>query len=420
MSIAVVDADSFYASCFRAFDAKLNGRPVIVLSNNDGNVIARSKEAKALGIAMGAPFFEIKNTVAGRGVAVFSSNHSFFGEMSARFQKLLYDYSPTVEHYSIDEAFLDLQAFGGKEVPTLAREIHRRIHKLAGVPVSIGIASTKTLSKAALFHAKKSDKARGVVDLSDGRFVDAALERLPVGEVWGIGPAKSDLLTRHGIKTALALRGCDDRWIRQHLTVVGLRTLHELRGVQCYPLCTARPVRKMVACSRAFGAAVESLGDVRAAVASFVSIVAAKLRREGLVCGRLSVSLSTDGWRDEQPQYANSTAFNVVPLSNCTLELSHLALAGLARIFKPGYTYKRAGVACDQLIAEAAAPLPLFTDGHAERLKRVMAALDYCNARCGGEAVRCGLFPSSALWRTKQQFDAPGRTTRWGDLMMVG
>lgn len=420
MSIAIVDADTFYASCYRGFDAKLTGRPVIVLSNNDGNVIARSKEAKALGIAMGAPFFEIRNTVAGQGVAVFSSNHSFFGEMSARFQKLLYDYSPTVEHYSIDEAFLDLQPFGRMTIPRLARDIHQRIQKLAGVPVSVGIASTKTLSKAALYHAKNSDKARGVVDLSDGRFVDVALDRLPVAEVWGIGPAKSDLLTRHGINTALALRGCDDRWVRQHMTVVGLRTLHELRGVQCYPLCTARPVRKMIACSRAFGAPIEALGDVRAAVASFVSIAAAKLRREGLVCGRLSVSISTDGWRDDQPQYSNSTAFNVVPLSNCTLELSHLALAGLARIFKPGYAYKRAGVACDQLIAEADAPLPLFTDERAEGLKRLMQAMDYCNARCGGDAVRCGLFPSSALWRTRQAFDAHGRTTQWGDLIMVG
>ena len=419
MSIAIVDADSFYASCFRAFDAKLTGRPVIVLSNNDGNVIARSAEAKALGITMGQPFFEIKNTVAGQGVAVFSSNHSFFGEMSARFQKLLYDYSPTVEHYSVDEAFLDLQPYNGKDLPKLARDIHQRVRKLAGVPVSVGVASTKTLSKAALYHAKKSDKARGVVDLSDGRFVDAALDRLPVGEVWGIGPAKSELLARHGINTALALRGCDDRWIRQHLTVVGLRTLHELRGVQCYPLCAARPVRKMVACSRAFGAAVESVGDVRAAVANFVAIAAAKLRREGLVCGRLSVSISTDGWRDDQPQFADSTTFNVVPFSNCTLELSHLALSGLARIFKPGYAYKRAGVACDQLVAEADAPLPLFTDERAEGLKRLMAALDYCNARCGGDVIRCGLFPSSALWRTRQQFDAPGYTTRWDDLMVA-
>lgn len=418
-SIAIIDANSFYCSCYAAFDAKLKGRPVIVLSNNDGNVIARSKEAKALGIAMGQPYFEIRQLCAAHNVAAFSSNHPFFGEMSERFQSLLYSYSPVVEHYSIDEAFIDLQPMGGKDNLNLAREIHRRIHKLTGVPVSVGLAQTKTLSKVALHYAKTSAKSRGVLDLTNSKYLSLALERLPVAEIWGVGLKRADLLQRHGIVNALQLRDAPDRWIRQRMTVVGLKTVHELRGIICYPLAPAPPQRQQVCCSRSFGTATESLADVRAAVAQFVSIAAQKLRREGLLAGRLSVSVSTDGFRDDQPQYHNSRTFAVAPLSNCTLELSHLALRGLEKIFKPGFLYKRAGVALDQLQSIDTAPLALFDDPRRAQLRQLMTALDFCNARFGGNAVKVGLFPSSSLWRTKQGFDAPGRTTRWGDLMTV-
>lgn len=416
-TIALVDANSFYCSCFAAFDAKLANRPVIVLSNNDGNVIARSKEAKALGIAMGQPYFEIRHLVAAYDVAVFSSNHAFFGEMSARFQRLLYDYSPTVEHYSIDEAFLDLQPTLRLTVADIAREIHGRVFKLAGVPVSIGVAKTKTLAKVALHYAKTSAKTAGALDLTDSKYLSLALERLPVNEVWGIGPARADLLQRYGIASALALRDADDRWIRKQLTLVGLKTVHELRGICCYPLSTARPVRRQVACSRSFGQSTESLADMRAATAHHVEIAAAKLRREGLVCGRLSLYITTDGFRDDQPQYANSIGFSVAPVSNCTLELSHLALRGLEKIYRPGFAYKRVGVTLDQLEPAVSAPLRLFADERFEGMQRLMFALDYCSARWGAGSVRVGLFPSSGLWRTRAMFPAPGRTTRWGDLI---
>lgn len=419
MSIAIIDANSFYVSCYQAFDPKLKNRPVVVLSNNDGNVIARSKEAKALGIAMGAPFFEIWRLVVAHNVAVFSSNHTFFGEMSERFQHLLYHYSPTVEHYSIDEAFVDLQPFGGRDVPKLAREIHRRIHKLSGVPVSVGVAPTKTLAKVALHYAKTSAKTRGVLDLTNSKYLPLALERLPVSEVWGIGSRRAELLQRHDILNALQLRDAADSWVRQRMTVLGLRTVHELRGIVCYPLNTTPPQRQLVSCSRSFGSSTESLADVRAAVAHFVSIAARKLRREGLLAGRLSVSVSTDGFRDDQPQYHNAKAFSVAPLSNCTLELSHLALGGLEKIFRPGFQYKRAGVVLDQLQAEDTAPLSLFADPRRGQLRQLMLALDYCNARFGGDVVKVGLFPSSSFWRTKQQFDAPGYTVKWSHLMVT-
>jgi DNA polymerase V len=419
----IVDANAFYCSCFAAFNAKLADRPVVVLSNNDGNVIARNPLAKALGIGMGQAFFEIRNLVAAYEVAVFSSNHPFFGEMSARFQRLLYDYSPLVEHYSVDECFIDLQPTSRMTVAAIAREIRRRIHKLSGVPVSVGVAKTKTLAKAALHHAKTSAKTRGVLDLTDSKHLPLALQRLPVGEVWNIGPARAELLQRNEINNALELSQLPDRWVRQHLTVVGLRTVQELRGVVCYPINPAPLIRQQATCSRAFGTATESLADVRAAVAHFTAIAAAKLRREGLLCGRLSVWITTDGWNDKVPQYSNSQTFSVAPLSNCTLELAHLALLSLAEprgIFRPGYAYKRAGVSLDLLEPEATAPLRLFADDRYETLRRLMLALDYCNARFGAGAVQVGLFPSSALWRTRAAHPAPGFTTRWGDVMLAG
>ena len=237
--------------------------------------------------------------------------------------------------------------------------------------------------------------------------------------MWGIGARRAEKLERNGFVNALRLRDAPDDWIRQHLTVQGLRTAHELRGIICYPLNPVRPQRRMVTCSRAFGAPTESLADVRAATAHFVSIAASKLRREGLVCGQLSVWIGTDGFRDDHPQYSNSRTFSVGPLSNCTLELSHLALRGLGDIFEPGYQYRRAGVTLDHLQPEATAPLRLLIDAREEALRRVMMALDYINAKFGREAVRCGLFPSSALWRTKVAHPAPGYTVKWEDVIIA-
>lgn len=389
----------------------------MVLSNNDGNVIARSREAKALGIPMGAPFFEVRNVLKAANGAVFSSNHGFFGEMSARFQAMLYQYSPRIEHYSIDEAFIEVEASTRQTITSICREIHGDVRQLAGVPVSIGVGVTKTLSKVALHYAKNSPKTAGVLDLSNSKYLPLALERLPVGEVWGIGPARAGLLERHGIVNALLLRDAQDCWIRQHLTVVGLRTVHELRGIVCFPLNPPRPARRMVSCSRAFGAATESLADVSAATAYFTSIAARKLRREGLVCGRLSVWISTDGFREDQPQYGNAQTYTVSPLSNCTIELSHLALSGLRKIYEPGFQYRRAGVSLSELQPEDTAPLRLFRDERVEGLRQLMQAMDYINAKFGRDTVRCGLYPSSSLWRTKAEHPAPGYTVQWSDVM---
>jgi DNA polymerase V len=235
-AIVIVDANSFYCSCSAAFDASLARRPVIVLSNNDGNVIAWSREAKRLGVQMGVPYFEIRGLVARHNVAVFSSNHGFFADMSWRFQSLLYEYAPRVEHYSIDEAWLALEAMSERSRQTIVRDIHQRIFALSGIPVAVGIAETKTLAKVALEFAKTSAKTGGVLDLTRSPYQSTALERLPVAEVWGIGSRYAELLNRHDIASALDLREAEDDWIRRHLTIVGLRTVRELRGIVCHPI----------------------------------------------------------------------------------------------------------------------------------------------------------------------------------------
>ncbi len=418
-AITLVDANAFYCSCFAAFDASLAGRPVVVLSNNDGNVIARSREAKALGITMGQPFFELRGLVATHNVAVFSSNHGFFAEMSERFQTLLYNYSPVVEHYSIDEAWLDLQPTARLSLTDIGREIKIRVQALSGIPVSVGIAETKVLAKVAMEHAKTSAKAGGVLDLTRSKYQDAALARLPVADVWGIGPSYTELLNRHGVTTAKALRDTDDRWARQQMTIVGLRIVHELRGIQCFPLNPQTPQRKMATVSRSFGKATADFGEVRAAVAWFAARAAEKLRREQMLAGRLNVWLGTDRFRLDAPQFSDSLTLAVAPLSNSTLELSHLALRGLERIWQPGYAIRRAGVTLSELEAEATAPRRLWEDDRFEGMKRLHQAMDFINAKFGRDTLRCGLFPSAGRWRTKAEFAAPGYTIKWGDIAVA-
>lgn len=419
-AVAIVDANSFYASCFAAFDASLAHRPVVVLSNNDGNIIARNAAAKRLGIAMGVPFFQVRELVAREGVRVFSSNHGFFADMAWRFQSLLYEYSPTVEHYSIDEAWLDVEATPRMSLDAIGREIHHRVCALSGIPVAVGFAETKTLAKLALELAKTSPKTRGVLDLTRSPYQDLALERLPVSDVWGIGARSAKKLNRHGIITALDLREADDQWIRQNLTVTGLRTVHELRGIQCFPLNPDPPPCKLVTVSRSFGQAVTSASEVRAAVAWFTARAAEKLRRSGFVAARLTVWLTTDRFKDT-PQAADSLTLNIAPLSDCTRELTQIALRGLERLLQARaaypYEWRKAGVMLSELAPAHAAPPSLWHDAHTAKYQSLMKTMDEVNARYGKDTLRCGWYPSENVWRTKANFAAPGPTIKWRDIM---
>jgi DNA polymerase V len=416
--IALVDCNSFYCSCERVFDPKIAGRPVVVLSNNDGNVIARTNDAKALGIEMGAPAFQIYGLIKRHGVVVRSSNYELYGDLSARVMDTLSDFTDKMETYSIDEAFLRLDVGANGSFTNIGREIWRRVLKHTGIPVSVGIAETKTLAKVANYHAKRSEKAAGVLSLVRSPYKDLALERLPVDEVWGVGPQYSKMLREQGIETALDLRDAPDDWVRARMTVVGLRTVKELRGEPCITLEIIPLNKKLITVSRSFGAATSSLDELRMAIAFYVTRAAEKLRRQKLAAGTITVFIETDRFRPVA-QYSRAATLNVAPKSDSTWELRELALNGLARIYKPGYDYRRAGVTLGGLELADLVAKRLWADDWYERQRRLMAAVDHLNRKYGRDTVRCGIFPTDGTWRTRFAKRSPRYTTRWPEICEV-
>ena len=281
-AVILVDANNFYASCERVFDPQLVGKPVVVLSNNDGCVIARSAESKQLGIAMGEPFFKVRDLIEEHGVIVRSSNYELYGDMSARLMDILAQFAADLEVYSIDEAFLEVETASAAGLEALGRELRDRVRRETGLPVSVGIAVTKTLAKVANHLAKKSSRARGLLNLVDSPYLDLALARTPVGEVWGVGRRQAVKLQAHGLLTARDLRGADDDWIRRKMTVTGLRTVQELRGVRCLELGRSHAHQHSLVVSRSFGQVVWDFDELREAVASFTGSAATSAHRARL------------------------------------------------------------------------------------------------------------------------------------------
>ncbi len=326
-AIAHIDCNNFYVSCERVFQPAIIGCPVVVLSNNDGCIVARSNEAKALGIKMGAPLFKTQHLIEAYDVAVYSSNYALYGDMSHRVMQALQEFTPEIEIYSIDEAFMHLDLKDNCNARDEALKVKEKVRRWTGVPVSIGIAPTKTLSKIANRLAKKSPEAQGVLDLTPLPEQSAALEQMPVEDVWGIGPAYAKLLKAAGITTARKLRDADRRWIRQRLTVVGACIVEELRGVSCLPLEMCPSQKKSITCSRSFGSVVTSLEHLREAVAVYLTRAAVKLRRARLAAGVVTVFINTDRFSGE-PQYGNSVTFELACATDSTKELLEWSLKG--------------------------------------------------------------------------------------------
>jgi DNA polymerase V len=417
-AIALVDANNFYVSCERVFDPKLVRRPVVVLSNNDGCVIARSDEAKALGVKMGVPLFKTQHLVEAHSIAVYSSNYCLYGDMSQRVMGALQELTPEVEIYSIDEAFMSLDAGGGRPVRVQGLEIREKVRQWTGIPVSIGISQTKTLAKIANRAAKKSPAAQGVLDLTGLSEQTSALEEIPVGDVWGVGPAYAKLLRAAGITTARKLRDADRRWIRQRMTVVGARIVEELRGVRCLPLEQCPAQKKSITCSRSFGILVGSLREMREAVAVYMTSAAERLRRANLAAGVVTVFINTNRFSPE-PQYANSVSHELACSTDSTEELLGWALAGLEKIFREGYRYKKAGVMLNRLVPSDEQSRRLFGDADYERSRRVMKAVDEINARHGHDTVRLGVARPDAPWKTKFLRRSPRYTTQLKEVLSI-
>lgn len=416
--IGLIDANSFYASAEQLFDPTFARRPTVVLSNNDGCVVARSKEAKEIGIPMGAPLFEYRRKLEAANAVILSSNYALYDDMSRRFQGVLDDYTPDVEHYSIDEVFVKMPLCYNALTDT-GREMRRRVRALSGIPVSVGFGPTKTLAKLATEIAKTSDRAGGVVNLYQSPHIDAALRRVEVGDVWGIGRKRAAMLERHGIVTAFQLRDADDAWVRKQMTVMGLRTVHELRGTVCIPFETVPKVRQQICSSRTFGASTNDLDELRSAVAHFTAYTAAKLRDHKLLAGSLTVFVVTDRFKQDQPQYSGSYKMSIAPMSNSTLELLPLALTALQRAMCDGFQIRKAGVILDDLVMNESAPHRLWDVVTQNIHARLMEAIDGLNERFGGDTVRCGLWPSAGVWRTRSDRQSQNWTTDWNDIMVA-
>lgn len=416
-AIALIDCNNFYVSCERVFDPTLRGRPVVVLSNNDGCVVARSEEAKALGVRMGVPLFKVRELVKAHDIKVFSSNYALYADMSQRVMAALHEFTPEVEVYSIDEAFVGLDG-GLQDLRELGHEIRRKVGRWTGVPVSVGIAGTKTLAKLSNRIAKQSEKCGGVLDLTCSPYLDEALARTPVAEVWGIGPAYSKLLKGEGVTSALQLREVDTRWARAAMTVAGLRVVLELRGVSCLPLEVAPPPKKSVTCSRSFGAATDSLSELREAVALYAARAAEKLRRARMAASVVTVFVQTDRY-SKGPQYFNAGTHELAYPTDATQELQRYALDALGRIFREGYSYRKAGVMLNGLSPARQLSLRMFDEEKWERFRDVMTAVDAINRRWGEDTVRLGAVNPKAHWRTKFQKRSPRYTTQLEDVLKI-
>ena len=412
---ALVDCNNFYASCERVFNPKLNGQPIIVLSNNDGCVVARSNEAKALGIGMGVPEFQIRPLLRAHHVQVFSSNYTLYGDLSQRVMETLEPFSPDLEIYSIDEAFLNLSGFTSRNLTEYGHIIRATVKRWTGLPVSVGIAETKTLAKIANRIAKRTPDTSGVFDLLACPDRNALLDRVPVEDVWGIGRNHARVLNQHGITTALQLREVDDQWIRKRMGIVGLRLVMELRGVSCLDLEQCPPPRQSLTCSRAFGTLINTLEEMEEAISVYTSRVAEKLRRERLAAIVLTVCLTTNEFK-EGPQYSNALTLKLPVVTDSTADLIRCALRGIRSIYRDGYCYKKAGVMLTGLVPASLIQFDLFDDQDRRRSKRLMAALDAINDRWGAGTLQYASSGLTKAWQTQCHRRSPAYTTDWDEL----
>ena len=417
---ALVDANNFYVSCHRVFNPSLKGKPVVVLSN-DGCCVARSNEVKALDVKMGTPWFQLRELALQHGIIAFSSQYALYGDLSRRFMRVLAQFSPVQEVYSIDECFLDFTGFNHLDLTDYGQTIRQRVLQWVGLPVCVGIAPTKTLAKLANHVAKKREQYQGVFDYSrlSQEQQNELLASIEVGEVWGIGHRLSERLDRLGIETVKDLRDAEPKTLRRQFSVVVERTLLELRGTSCLDLEEVIPPKKEIISSRSFGKLVVKLGDLQQAVASYTARAAEKLRRQHSVAGALQVFLQTDPHKTGEPQYHPSIMMPLAEPSDDTGLLASRALLGLKQIYKPGYRYQKAGVMLMELSDAITSQPDLFShasERDRQKSQRRMETLDLINRKMGQRTLRLAAEGFQQAWKVRTDYPSPRYTTRWEEL----
>ncbi len=415
---ALIDCNNFYASCERVFRPDLVGKPVVVLSNNDGCVIARSNEAKAVGIPMGAPLFEYEELLNKHKVEVFSANFALYGDMSQRVMSILEQYSPEMEIYSIDEAFLKFDGLEHLNLQNYSKEMRIKVQKWTGIPISVGVAPTKALAKVANRIAKKFPKETEgayIIDTDEKRI--KALKWLKIEDVWGIGRQHSKRLMAVGINTAFDFVQLDDAWVKKHLAVVGLRLKHDLQGIPTLGLDAVQS-KKSIATTRSFEANYTKLEQLQERISTFAVSCAEKLRQQKSCCNSLMVFVHTNGHRKDLPQYSRNIVIKLPFATNSSIELSRFALFALSKIFKDGYHYKKAGVIVQDFTPEDSPQIHLF-ENRDERHIPLMKAVDALNKSYGQQKIRLATQDQKRVWKMKQEKLSPRYTTKLSDIIKI-
>jgi DNA polymerase V len=416
---ALIDCNNFYVSCERVFNPNLNKKPVVVLSNNDGCAISRSNEAKALGIPMGAPAFKYEKLFKKNNVKVFSSNFPLYGDMSSRVMSILSKFTPNIEIYSIDEAFLKFEGFENYDLKSYCQEIKDMVLKWTGIPISIGIAPTKALAKVANRIAKKfPERTRGVYLIDSSNKKENALKWLKIEDVWGIGFRHAEKLRHIRISTAYDFTNLEDSWVRKNMSVVGVRLKKELEGKSVLDLEEVRSPKKAIATTRSFEGTITDYEKIKERISTFAICCAEKLRSQNSNCNSIYVFVRSNKFQKNKPQYRNGILMTIPFSTNSNMIINKYAVEGLKKIFRKGINYKKAGIIVTSLDSSENHQLNLFENENPKH-KYLMKAIDYIQKKEGQSKIKLASQDLRKRWKMKQEKLSPNYTCKVSDIIKV-
>ena len=413
--VALIDCNSFYVSCERLFNPKIQNVPVVVLSNNDGCVISRSVEAKKIGIKMGEPYFKVKKLVRKNNVQIFSSNYALYGDISRRVMKVLKEFSDKIEIYSIDEAFIDISFAKDEEAEEYGKKIRERVFKWTGIPTSVGISSTKTLSKVANHIAKKN--RAGVIFLKEN--IDNELKKFDISDVWGVGKQLSKLYIKNGIDNAFKLKNISNTWVKKSTNVLGAKTVMELRGISCINLETQETKRKSCCVSRSFGKRIESLYKLKESITTHCLNAAEKIRIDKQTTRSITVFIRTSPFDKSRKYYSNSITIELPVATDNSLELVKTSIDGLNKIYKYGYFYQKAGIILSKLEEASEKELNLLAPILENKSKTLMKAIDFTNAKYGRNAITIAQAGINRDWKMRREHSSRIDTASFDSLPKI-
>jgi DNA polymerase V len=414
--IALIDVNNFYVSCERVFNPKLVGKPIVVLSNNDGCAVARSNEVKALGVPMGAPWFKMKDLAKQHGIIALSSNYALYADMSNRVMSILRQFSPDQEVYSIDESFLDLTSFQSRDLVHYGHQMKNRIMQWTGLPVCVGIGATKTLAKLANHCAKKRPVFNGVCNFNAMApdELDELLSEIPVSEIWGIGGKLAPRLEALGFKSVYDLKHANQKIMRREFSVVMEKTIRELNGHLGIELEDAPPAKKQILSSRSFGQPVRDYNSLAESITLYISRAAEKLRRQQSLAGSVYVYIRTSPFKPDDPFYSNGMTVSLPSPVADSRQLANVALWALKQLYRPNYNYAKAGVMLSELVPEGKAQMDMFTKTETSiKSSELMKTMDSINRKMGKDAIKLASEGFKKPWKMKQENKSPPYTTNW-------